>query len=105
MVTEKMPDPKTLVDSIGDGVLGAVQFLPRAAENIASVALGYARSVNSSIDMVKTSLPDEPSAIPRLLGSVAGETLGALVGLPEAIIRAGSSTVADIRSQIKRGTG
>jgi|GEM_PF-3493105 len=101
----KFPDPKELVDSVADGVVGAVQFLPRAAENVAGIAHGYASSVNRNLDSFKASMPEEPAAIPRLLGCIAGETLGSFVGLFEAIIGAGSATVNDIRSQIRRGTG
>ena len=101
---EKLPDPKTIVDSIGNGVVGAAQVLPRAAENIAGVAHAYAGSVNRSIDEFKAKMPDEPAVIPRMIGSIAGETLGAVVGLVEAVVRAGSATVTDIKSQIDRGT-
>ena len=100
-----LKDPKEIVDSIGDGVVGAVQIFPRVAENIAGVAQAYANSVNRSIDDFKAKMPDEPAVIPRMLGSIAGETVGVAIGLVEAIVRAGSTTAADIKSQIKRGTG
>ncbi|MBA7675549.1 hypothetical protein ES703_83785 [subsurface metagenome] len=100
-----MKDPKEVIDSVGDGVVGAVQFFPRVAENIAGVAQAYAGSVNRSIDDFKAKMPEEPAVIPRMLGSIAGETLGVAMGLVEAIVRAGSTTAADIKSQIKRGTG
>ena len=97
-------DPKDLVDSVGDGIVSAVQVFPRVAENVAGVAHAYASSVNRSIDEFKAKMPDEPAVIPRMLGSVAGETLGAAIGLVEAVVRAGSTTAADIKSQISRGT-
>lgn len=100
----KVPDPKELIDSVGDGVMGAMQIFPRAAENIAGVAHAYAGSVNRSIDEFKAKMPDEPAVIPRMLGSIAGETIGAIVGLVEAVVRAGGTTAADIKSQIARGT-
>ncbi|MBA7682296.1 hypothetical protein ES703_90646 [subsurface metagenome] len=97
-------DPKELVDSVGDGVVGAVQIFPRAAENIAGVAHAYAGSVNRSIDDFKAKMPDEPAVIPRMLGSIVGETVGAALGVVEAVVRAGTATAADIKSQIGRGT-
>lgn len=101
---EKLPDPKEVIDSVGDGVVGALQIFPRAAENIAGVAHAYAGSVNRSIDEFKAKMPDEPAVIPRMLGSIAGETIGAIVGVVEAVVRAGGATAADIKSQIARGT-
>ncbi|MBA7700630.1 hypothetical protein ES703_109351 [subsurface metagenome] len=100
-----MKDPKELLSSVADGVVGALQFLPRVAENVAGIAHSYAGSVNRNIDSFKASMPDEPACVPRLLGNVAGETVGAIVGVVEAVVRAGSTTAADIQSQIKRGTG
>ena len=101
---EKLPDPKTIVDSIGDGVVSAAQVLPRVAENVAGVAQAYAGSVNRNINEFKAKMPDEPAVIPRMIGSIFGETVGAVVGLVEAVVRAGSTTVTDIKSQIDRGT-
>jgi len=102
---QQLPDPKVLVDSVADGVVGAIQIFPRVAENVAGIAHSYASSVNRNIDAFKASMPDEPAAVPRLLGNVVGETIGSFVGLFEAVIRAGSDTAADIKSQIRRGTG
>jgi len=99
-----LKDPKEIIDSIGDGVVGSVQFFPRVAENIAGVAQAYASSVNRNINEFKAKMPEEPAVIPRMLGSIAGETVGVAVGLVEAVVRAGSATAADIRSQIDRGT-
>lgn len=104
MVMKDLPNPKEVIDSVGDGVMGAMQIFPRAAENIAGVAHAYAGSVNRSIDEFKAKMPDEPAVIPRMLGSIAGETIGAIVGLVEAVVRAGGTTAADIKSQIARGT-
>ncbi len=102
---KELPDPKEIVDSVADGVVGAIQIFPRAAENIASVAHSYASSVNRNIDALKAGMPDEPAVVPRLLGNVIGETIGSFVGLFEALVKAGSDTAADIKSQIKKGTG
>ena len=104
MVMKGIKDPKEVVDSVGDGVVGAAQFLPRSAENIAGVAQAYAGSINRSIDDFKAKMPDEPAVIPRMLGSIVGETLGGVVGFVEAVVKAGSTTAADIKSQIERGT-
>jgi len=102
----KLPkDPKELVDSVADGAVGAIQIFPRVAENIAGIAHAYASSVNRNIDAFKASMPDEPAAAPRLLGNMIGETVGSFVGLFEAVVRAGSDTANDIKSQIRRGTG
>jgi len=101
---DKLPDPKTIVDSIGDGVVSAAQVLPRVAENVAGVAQAYAGSVNRSINEFKAKMPDEPAVIPRMIGSIVGETVGVMVGLVEAVVRAGSTTATDIKSQIDRGT-
>lgn len=100
----ELKDPKVIVDSVVDGAVGAAQFFPRAAENIAKVADAYAVSANKNINDFKAKMPDEPAVVPRLLLSVVGETIGAGIGMVEAIINAGAETAKDVKSQIKRVT-
>lgn len=102
---KQLEDPKKVVDSVVDGTIGAIQFFPRAAENIAKVADAYAVSANKNINDFKAKMPDEPAVIPRLVFSVIGETIGAGIGIFEAVIKAGSDTASDVKSQIKRVTG
>ena len=101
---QELADPKKIVDSICDGALSALQFFPRAAQNIAANATAYASSVNSNLNSIKAGMPDDPAVIPRAIGSVLGETLGAGIGMLEAVIGAGSDTAREVSSQIKRTT-
>jgi len=101
----EMKDPKEIADSVVDGAIGAVQFFPRAAEGVAKVANDYAASANKGLTELKTRMPEEPMVIPRLALGVIGETIGAGIGAIEAVIKAGSDTAADVKSQIKRVTG
>lgn len=100
-----LTDPKELVDSVVEGVIGAAQFFPRAAENVAKVADAYAVSTNKNINDFKAQMPEEPAVIPRLVGSVLGQTVGAGFGMLEAVGNAVMDTAKDIKSQISRGTG
>ncbi len=100
-----LKDPKELVDSVVQGGIGALQFFPRVAENIAGVANAYAGSVNRNLGEFRAKMPEEPAVLPRAAGMVVGETVGSFIGLFEAVVHAGTATAADIKSQIKRGTG
>ncbi len=102
---EGLKDPKELVDSIVQGGIGALQFFPRVAENIAGIAHAYAGSVNRNLGEFRAKMPEEPAVVPRALGMVVGETAGSFIGLFEAVVRAGTDTAADIKAQIKKGTG
>jgi hypothetical protein len=99
-----MIDPKTLVDSVVDGGLSALQFFPKTADNFAGVCQRYASNVNGSIEQVKQQMPDNPGIIPGLLGTMVSETVGAIAGGIKAPINAAESTVSAIQSQIRRGT-
>lgn len=101
----ELKDPKEIVDSVVDGAVGVIQFFPRAAENVAKVADAYAVSANKNISDFKAKMPDEPAVLPRLALSVIGETIGAGIGMFEALISAGAATATDVKSQIKRVTG
>lgn len=98
-------DPKEIVDSVADGALSAAQFLPNTAENIARNATDYAASVRRSLDEVKTNMPDRPEVVPRVAFSIIGETVGAGIGMIEAVAMGVDKTVKDIKSQTKRVTG
>lgn len=99
-----MIDPKTLVDSVIDGGFSALQFFPKTAENFAGVCQRYASNVNGNIEQVKQQMPDNPSAIPGLLGSMVNESVEAIVGGIKSPINAAESTGAAIQAQIRRGT-
>jgi len=98
-------DPKEIVDSVADGVLSAAGFLPNTAENIARNATDYAASVRRSLDEVKTNMPDRPEVIPRAALGIVGETIGAGIGMVEAVAMGVSKTIKDIKTQAKRVTG
>ena len=98
-------DPKVVVDSVVDGAVGAAQFFPRAAENVAKVATVYAASANKNLNELKAKMPEDPTVVPQLLLGFIGETVGAGIGMVEAIVIAGSDTAKDVKSQIARVTG
>ena len=53
----KLPDPKTLADSIADGVIEAAEGPARIAKNVASVADTFASEVKANMDNVKNRMP------------------------------------------------
>lgn len=101
MVT-KLPDPKTLVDSVADGVIEVAEGPARVAKNVASVADTFASEVKSNMDDVKSRLPDDPAVIPDAAIRAVGQTAKAGLGLFEGIGRGIMDTFDAVKSQIQR---
>jgi len=98
-------DPKEAVDSVVDGVLSAVGFFPNVAENIARNATDYATAVRRDLEDIKTSMPDRPEVLPRVAFGIIGQTIGAGVGMVEAVATGIDKTAKDIKSQTRRVIG
>ena len=101
----KLPDPKTVVDSIADGVVEAAEGPARVATNIASVAQTFASEMKANMDNVKGSLPDDPSVIPDAALKAVGQTVNAGLGMFEGVGRGLMDTFEAVKNQIKRVTG
>lgn len=101
----KLPDPKTLVDSIADGVVEAAECPARVAKNVASVADTFAGEVKSNMDNVKTRMPDDPSVIPDAAIKAVGQAANAGLGIFEGIGKGIMDTFEGVKGQIKRVTG
>lgn len=101
----QLPDPKTLIDSVADGVVEVAEGPARVATNIAAVAETFASEVKANMDMVKGKLPDDPSVIPDVAIKAAGQTVKAGLGMVEAVGKGVMDTFEAVKSQIKRVTG
>jgi len=101
----QLPDPKTLVDSIADGVVELAEGPVRVAKNIAGVADNYASEVKANMDSVKSSLPDDPSVLPNVAIKAVGQTVQAGLGMFEGIGKGVMVTFEAVKGQIKRVTG
>jgi len=101
----KLPDPKTLVDSVLDGVVELAEGPARVATNVASVAGTFASEMRSNMDSVKEALPDNPSVIPDAAIKAVGQTVNAGLGMFEGIGKGVMDTFGAVKAQIRRVTG
>lgn len=101
----QLPDPKTLVDSVLDGVVELAEGPARVASNVAGVAETFASEVKANMDTVKGKLPDDPSVIPDAAIKAAGQTIKAGLGVFEGIGKGVMDTFEAVQNQIKRVTG
>ncbi|MBA7593424.1 hypothetical protein ES703_00344 [subsurface metagenome] len=99
---QQLPDPKTLVDSIADGVVEAAEGPIRVAKNVASVAETFATDVKANMDDFKTRMPDDPSVIADAAVKAVGQTAKAGLGVVEGIGRGIMDTFEAIKGQIER---
>jgi len=98
----KLPDPKTLVDSIADGVVEAAEGPVRVANNVAGVATSFAAEVKANMDGVKSAMPDDPSVIPDAAIKAVGQTVKAGLSMVEGVGRGVMDTFTAVKSQINR---
>ena len=101
----KLPDPKTLVDSIADGAVEIAEGPARVAKNIAGVADNFASEMKANMDNVKSKMPDDPSVIPDAAIKAVGQTAQAGLGMFEGFGKGVMDTFEAVKSQIKRVTG
>ncbi|MBA7545279.1 hypothetical protein ES705_37645 [subsurface metagenome] len=99
---EKLPDPKTVVDSIADGAVEVAEGVPRVAKNVAGVCETYATEMKSNMDDLKARLPDDPSVIPDVAVKAVGQTAKAGLGMIEGIGNGIQDTFKAVKSQIER---
>lgn len=98
----KFPNPKNIIDGLGDSVLTIVEILPRTGQNVARVLDNYAGQADSHIKEVKSQMPEEPGAVPQALFGAIGETIGAGIGVVEGFIKAGTDTISEVKGNIDR---
>ena len=99
---EKLPDPKTLVDSIADGVVEVAEGPARVAKNVAGVAETFATDMQANMDNVKSRLPDDPSVIADAAVKAVGQTAKAGLGMIEGVGDGIQDTFKAVKSQIER---
>jgi len=99
-----LPDPKTIVDSIADGVVEAAEVVPRCAQNVAGVAMVFADSVKANMEDVKNRMPDDPSVIPDATVKAVGQTVNVGLGMVDAVGKGILDSFDGVRNQILRVT-
>ena len=99
---QKLPDPKTVVDSIADGVVEVAEGPARVAKNVAGVAETFASEVKSNMDDLKTRMPDDPSVIPDVAVKGLGQTAKAGLGIIEGVGNGIQDTLKAVKGQIER---
>ncbi len=100
----QLPDPKTLVDRVLDGVIEVAEGPARVASNVAGVANTFASEVKTNMDAVKGKLPDDPSVIPDAAIKAVGQTVKAGLGMFEGVGKGIMDTFEAVKSQIERVT-
>jgi len=98
----KLPDPKTLVDSVADGVVEAAEAPARIAKNVATVADSFAGEMKANMDDFKARMPDDLSVIPDAAIKAVGQTTKAGLGMFEAFGKGVMDTLEGIKGQIQR---
>jgi len=101
----KLPEPQTIVDSIGDGAVELAEGPVRAAINTADVAKTFATDVKANMDDFKKRMPADLSAVPDCAVRAATHTLKAGLDFIDGIAKAGMETFDAVRAQAKRITG
>ena len=99
---QQLPDPKTVVDSIADGVVEVAEGPARVAKNVAGVAETFASEVKSNMDDLKTRMPDNPSVIADAAVKAVGQTAKAGLGMIEGIGDGIQDTFKAVKGQIER---
>ena len=99
---QQLPDPKTLVDSIADGVVEVAEGPVRVAKNVAGVCESFASEVKSNMDNVKAQLPDDPSVIADAAVKAVGQTAKAGLGVIDGVGRGIMDTFEAVKGQIER---
>ena len=101
----KLPDPKTLVDSVLDGVVELAEGPARVANNIAGVAQTFASEVKANMDSAKAAMPDDPLVLPDTAVKAVGQTVNAGLGIFEGVGKGVMDTFDAVKNQIRRVTG
>ena len=101
----KLPEPKTIVDSIGDGVVELAEGPVRVAINTAEVAKTFASNVKANMEDFKNRMPQDLSAIPDCAVRAAAHTIQDGLGFFEGIGKGVTDTLDGVKNQIKRVTG
>jgi len=99
---ERVPEPKTLVDSVLDGAVELIGFYPRTASKLGSVLTDYANNVNRELDDIKARTPDRPEVIAKAVVGIVVHTARAGIGSIKAVAEAGKETVDAVESQVRR---
>jgi len=97
-------DPKTLVDSIADGVVEVATGPARVADNVSAVANKHAKDMHANLDTLKSQMPDNPAVIPDVAVKTVGQTVEAGLGVIEGIGKGIMDTFAGVKNQINRVT-
>lgn len=100
-----LPDPKTIVDSVADGVIEAAEGPVRIAKNVAVVADTYATDVKANMEDVKRRMPDDPAVLADAAVKAIGQTAKAGLGLVEGVGKGIMDTFEGVKTQINRVTG
>ena len=101
----KLPDPKTLVDSVLDGVVELAEGPARVANNVAGVAQTFASEVKANMDSAKAAMPDDPLVLPGAAVKAIGQTVNAGLGIFEGVGKGVMDTFDAVKNQIRRVTG
>ncbi len=100
-----LTSPKTLVDSIGDGVVTVAECPVKIAGNLASVAQTLANQAQANLEDVKRRTPDDPMVLIDAPVKAVAQTFKAGVSLVGAFVNPLAATLSEVQSQIQRVTG
>lgn len=101
----KLPEPTTIIDALGDGIIEMAEGPVRAASNTAGVAQGFANNVKGNMDDFKNRMPQDLSAVPDCAVRAVTHTISDGLSFFEGIGKAATDTFESVRGQLRRITG
>ncbi len=101
----KMPELKTVVDSIADGAVDLAEGPVRVAENMAATATSFAEHVKANMDDFKNRMPEDLSAIPDCAMKAVAHTVSDGISFFEGVGKGVHDTLDGVKNQIRRVTG
>ena len=96
------PDPKEVIDSIGDTITEILQTGPRFLEKQGALNREIGNDLIAIKEDVKTNMPDKPEVLLRAVVGTAGSKVKLAVGTIGNIATSLSETGAGVRKQVSR---
>ena len=102
MVNPAPPDPKEVVDSIGDGVVEILQTGSRFLEKQGALGKEVGDKLVAIGEDVKNQMPDRPEVLLRAAIGTIGSGVKLAVGTVGNVATAFSETGSGVRKQVSR---
>ena len=96
------PDPKEVVDSIGDGVVSVLQTGSRLLKKQGALSEEVGDKLVAIGEDIKTQMPDRPEVLARAVVETVGCGVKLVVGTAGNIAASLSETGSEVKKQVSR---